>query len=920
MLSYIHRSALCIAILLQISVVHAQETIRQYLSGTDKDHTVQWDFFCTKGRNSGAWTKIAVPSNWELQGFGQYTYGHDTNKINEEGLYKYRFEVPTDWKTKTVRLVFEAAMTDVEAKINGKSCGLMHQGGFYEFRYDVSKLLKYGRQNQLEVTVHKASANAKLEKAERGGDFWAFGGIYRPVYLETLPSSFIDRTAFDARANGECNLQVYTSGGRHGDVLETQVQQLDGTTVGDVMSTEISGDGLTNLKKNFTGITTWNPEHPYLYEARISLKRNGQVLHTIHQRFGFRTAELRPHEGFYLNGVKVVFKGVDRHSEWPTTGRTLSRDIHLLDIGLMKDMNMNAVRMSHYPPDKAFLDLCDSLGLMVLDELTGWQAAYDTVTGHRLVKELVERDVNHPSILIWDNGNEGGWNRALDNDYAMYDPQHRLVIHPWERFNGTDTKHYPDYNYITNTALYGREVFFPTEFMHGLYDGGHAAGLEDFWNRMRQYPYNAGGFLWALHDEGVIRTDKDSVMDCHGNNAPDGIVGPFREKEASYYAIKEIWSPVVIEMPTIPSGFDGRIPVENRYHFTTLDECTVEYSFVSYPAPSSDQSPKPGITGSLNMPALKPGEKGFLKISLPPEWQQYQALYIKVLDAQKREVITRSWPLQTAASVTEAALPKHPTSVVTYAAEQGLLKVHSENIDYYFDTTTGLLSRVVKDGQQSISLSGGPIVTGTHQSLQAFHYHKDGDTLQVTASYSGDGNSMMKWTFIPGLPAKLSYSFQQRGEADYFGIGLQYPEDKIKGMRWLGRGPYRVWKNRMQGMQYGLWEKAYNNTVTGESWNYPEFKGYHSNLNWVTIENSESNFTVYAATDALFLQLLQPARPKAAGNDNTSPAFPSTSIGFMHAIPPIGTKFQPASVMGPQSQKNVSLNGSFSGELWFDFR
>eukprot|EP01035_Chromulina_nebulosa_P052281 gene52281-71291_t len=165
--------------------------------------------------------------------------------------------------------------------------------------------------------------------------------------------------------------------------------------------------------------------------------------------------------------------------------------------------------MSHYPPDQHFLDACDSLGLFVLDELTGWQAKYDTIAGPPLIKELVERDVNHPCVVMWANGNEGGWNRALDNDFHLYDPQKRLVYHPWEKFNGTDTKHYPDFNYVVNSSLYNKEVFFPTEFMHGLYDGGHGAGLDDFWNAMIKHPHAAGGFLWSFADEGIVRMDKD---------------------------------------------------------------------------------------------------------------------------------------------------------------------------------------------------------------------------------------------------------------------------------------------------------------------------------------------------------------------------------------------------------------------------
>ena len=308
------------------------------------------------------------------------------------------------------------------------------------------------------------------------------------------------------------------------------------------------------MHHHFTNIKLWNPEQPNLYCVIVSIKEGVKTIHTIKQRFGFRTAELREQDGFYVNGKKVIFKGVCRHSEWRETGRTLSRSVHLIDIAAMKGMQMNAVRMSHYPPDKEFLDLCDILGLFVLDELTGWQKAYDTITSIRLVKELVIRDVNHPSVVIRDNGNEGGWNRGADNNYDLYDPQKRHVIHPWERFNGTNTRHYPDFKYVQNEVANAKEVFSPKEFMHGLFDGGHGAALEYFWNEMMKHPHAAGGFLSSLHDEGVVRADRHDSIDLAGNSAPDGIVGPHHEREGSYYTIKELWSPVYIESFLYPHG------------------------------------------------------------------------------------------------------------------------------------------------------------------------------------------------------------------------------------------------------------------------------------------------------------------------------------------------------------------------------
>src|ERR1700712_1104642 len=168
--------ALCFQ-LFAFGSLYAQQTEKVYLSGTGSDHTVKWGFFCTAGMNSGKWTTIAVPSNWELQGFGKYNYGLDKDTVRgkESGLYKYEFKVPISWKGKDIKIVFEGSMTDTRVKINGESAGAMHQGSFYRFKYDITKLLKYGETNLLEATVDKHSANASVNGAERKADFWIFG-------------------------------------------------------------------------------------------------------------------------------------------------------------------------------------------------------------------------------------------------------------------------------------------------------------------------------------------------------------------------------------------------------------------------------------------------------------------------------------------------------------------------------------------------------------------------------------------------------------------------------------------------------------------------------------------------------------------------------------------------------------------------
>lgn len=904
--------------------LYGQKTIIKYLSGTDKDHTVTWDFFCDKGMASGKWTTIQVPSCWELQGFGNYNYGGSKDPGDETGDYKHTFKAEKNWQGKKINIVFDGVMTDATVKINGKLAGKVHQGAFYQFKYDISTLLKYGKENLLEVKVSKRSENKSINIAERGGDFWVFGGIFRPVFLEILPKSHIERLAIDAQADGDFKMQVYTGNVPKNYTLEAVVRKATGDKIVKTITIPVAAqDSFSTLGQHFGKVALWSPEFPNLYRVTLSLKnQQGVTIHTVNQKFGFRTVKLILHDGFYLNGKKVRFKGVSHHSFWPESGRTTSEALSIEDVALMKDMNMNAVRMSHYPPDADFLDVCDSMGLMVLDELTGWQHYYDDSTGHRLVKELVIRDVNHPSIVIWDNGNEGGFNRHLDNDFDLYDPQKRLVIHPWERFNGTNTKHYPDYNYLVNAALYGTEVFFPTESIHGLYDGGHGAGLDDFWNLMQNTPRSAGTFLWVFADEGIVRRDKHDSIDTHGNRAPDGIVGPHREKEGSYYTIKEIWSPVHIEAPSMSEAFDGKLLIENRYLFTNLNQCSFEWKLVRFPGPE-DQLSESIITasGSAAVNSIAPEEKGPIQLTLPKDWNTSDALYLTATGPDRKEIFTWSWPIKDPAAFTAASIKKQPVDApVKIVDAKDTVTITNGNVQLYFNKKTGYLEGV-KRNDTILSLSGGPALAGKDQNLDRFDVTKQDEHYIVEADYKGkDSWLKAKWTITPGMPVKLSYSYSQRGEADYMGITFNYPEKDVTGMRWLGRGPYHVWKNRLKGLKLSVWEKSYNNTITGENWSYPEFKGNHQNIYWVTVHNREMPFTVYTENKNMFFQMLKTGDPKGAGNNNTTVNYPLGDLGFMNAIQAIGTKFHKAEDMGPQGQKNTLLNGPYEGTLWFDFR
>ena len=920
----------------------SQNTEIQYLSGTDKDNMVQWDFYCSDGRNSGTWTTIGVPSCWELQGFGQYNYGHDSraNKkiFDEHGIYRHKFDVPTEWKSKEVNVVFEGVMTDAEVKINGKLAGDIHQGAFYEFKYSISDLLEYGDENTLEVKVNKVSANESINFAERNADFWIFGGIYRPVYLQVFPKEHIERVAIDAKADGTINADIFVES-KKGVSVNLFLSDSKGTKIQDLISENVHKEaGKLKVSAKADNIRPWNPEQPNLYILNFELlNKKNEVIHRTSERIGFRTVNVIEGDGIYVNGERIKFKGVNRHSFYPSSGRTTSKDLSIEHVKMMKDMNMNAVRMSHYPPDVHFLQACDSLGLFVIDEVCTWHSPHlDTQVGEKIVKETVVRDVNHPSILLWANGNETGWNTELDDDYAKWDIQKREVIHPWNIFNKTNTMHYPSYHIFAYDTYAKDKIYFPTEFLHGLYDGGHGAGLDDYWKQMWNMPLGAGGFLWDFADEAVVRTDKNNILDTDGNHAADGIVGPYGEKEASYFTIKEIWSPLYIEDRFIKPNFNGVFRVENRYHYTNLADCNMVAQWVRFDGPDGTGKVIILSESGVELPALPPGSKGKFELNRPDNWQSADALYLTASDPTGMEVFTWSYPVKTPKQLNVENITYTGNGQIKTEIIESLIFIRSNGIKYTFSKKTGLLQEVTKEGK-AIPFNNGPIILEHKDKIESINVNTFKDKVEIVTMFEETDKSpdwathkelssdVIKWTVhTSGL---LDLEVRIKGKKivkGVKGITFSFPASEVSGMKWLGDGPYRVWRNRMKGTQFKVWENEYNNTVTGESgFVYPEFKGFYSSLYWVKVKGKNNNgFTVYCNSENTFLRMLTPQQPKEDPNHRVSVDFPEGDISFLKNIPPIGTKFQTGDKMGPQgNSENYFGNDDdpIKIELTFEF-
>ncbi len=920
------------------------ETQRQYLSGHGCDDMVQWDFLCTDGRNSGKWTKIGVPSCWELQGFGTYQYGMrfygkatPEGIADEKGKYKTEFMLPQEWAGRQIQLVFEAAFTEIHVEINGRKAGNgTYQGGFTRHTIDVSDRVFFGsKKNRLEVEVLKESTNPQVNLAERRADYWNFGGIWRPVFIVSKPARNIQRVAIDAKADGRFMADVFLNRALPQGSVCVDIIDANGKKVATSPTITTASD---QAKVDFSvkSPKLWNAEQPNLYTAVFTLKdAEGHTLHIERQKFGFRTIEYRhtykgdKEDGVFINGQKVIFKGVNRHSFRPESGRTLSKQKNIEDVLLIKSMNMNAVRLSHYPADPEFLDACDSLGLYVECEQPGWHQAHETIVGSQIVEEMVTRDVNHPSIIFWSNGNEGGFNYELEPVFAQFDPQQRVVLYPWANRNGFETKHYRSWG---ETADYMRqkEIFMPTEFLHGLYDGGHGAGLKDYWKLMMSNPRCAGGFLWDLMDQAVVRTDQNGILDPVGNFGSDGIVGPHMEKEGSFYTIREMWSPVQVLY------FDsGAFTIQNCYNFINLKDCQFSYRLLKMPA-YGESEVKIIKEVKLPSPNAAPGEKAQLKI----ERTDADVIELTAIDPYGKEIFTwghRHMVKLGTGNLSKRNLHKN-TQKYSYTEDTNQLLVQDGNRQYAFSKKTGRLIGV-SVGDKKLSFSNGPRFVAAKRadrSQDGFYNHDDSKAFQKKTQYTeypdqgafdsftfsdstlvvnylhGSINTVT-WRFLADGGVYMNVDYYFNGVVDLMGICFDYPETMMKSKQWVGKGPYRVWQNRQEGPQYGLWQNDYNDPIPGESWDYPEFKGYFSNVNWMKLNTSEGAIGIELTTGKVGVYT-----PRD-GRDHILYTLPETGISILKAIPAVRNKVNTTDLNGPSAQPYWSKGkGSISAILHFE--
>ncbi len=616
---------------LALACERKQSPNMQVLNGSWKFHLAPCpeevpNGFQSEDYDVSGWADITVPGNWQLQGFNDipiYTnvvYPFPPNppyvpKENPTGCYHHTFELDPSWLERTVVLDFESVDSAFYVWVNGQEVGYS-QDSRLPAEFDVTPFVRAGR-NTIAVQVMRYSDGSYLEDQ----DMWLLSGIQRDVILYNKPriclEDFSVRTLLDNRyedASLSIDAQITTTPGLNAYFIEAMLYDAQGQQVFSAPITARFSDRTlhqTGIKTGHAVISQpvanphkWTAETPYLYRLVLTLKDpQGKALDFESCRVGFRQVEIK--DGIILlNGKRLVLRGVDRHEHHPERGRALTEDDMRAEIILMKQLNFNTVRTSHYPDDLFWYDLCDEYGIYLIDETNlETHGVWDDLSNDPLwlhaymerASRMVLRDKNHASILFWSLGNESG---CGTNHYAMtawiraYDPT-RLIHYesgrPGPLVSDVYSVMYPRLDLMKQVLTDVNEKR-PIVMCEYAYAKGNSTGnFFKFWDMVDAYPRFQGGCIWDWNDKALLGTNdngqkywayggdfggdfnyrqahEDPQMCCNG------VVGPDLVPHPAAYEVKKVQAPVGIQAVDILSG---RFLIWNKYHTVDLSHLDI---------------------------------------------------------------------------------------------------------------------------------------------------------------------------------------------------------------------------------------------------------------------------------------------------------------------------------------------------------
>lgn len=578
----------------------------------------------------GNWNEIEVPGNWERQGYGTAIYVNEDydfvsklfdfakpapptvpHEHNEVGSYRRNFTVPADWKGKRVVLCMEGAISFYYIWVNGELLGY-NQDSKTAAEWDITDKLKEG-DNTVAIEVYRWSSGSYLECQ----DFWRLSGIERDVYLYATPETYLSDyqvvSVLDKKnyKDGLFSLEAQVEGAAaEGSVLSYTLTDKTGKVVlSESVPAAKRGEMIRFKDQALPAVSAWSAEAPNLYSLVVELKdKKGNLLHTTGTNVGFRTSEVKDGK-LLVNGMPVIIKGTNRH-EHSQKGRTVSEELMVRDIELMKQHNINTVRNSHYPNDKRWYDLCDRYGLYVIDEANveshgmGYgerSLAKDTTWMQQHVERnqrMYHRSKNHPSIIVWSMGNEAGMGINFEKAYEWLKSVEKNRPVQYERAEETAFTDIfaPMYRSIPEMEKYlnregGQErPIILCEYSHAM--GNSCGGLNDYMNVFQDFEQSQGGCIWDWVDQSFREVDENGKwfwsyggdygpkdIPSFGNFCCNGLIGADRTPYPHLKEVKKVYQYV---KATLKDTASATILVKNWHDFTNLDAYELAWSYTDH--------------------------------------------------------------------------------------------------------------------------------------------------------------------------------------------------------------------------------------------------------------------------------------------------------------------------------------------------
>ncbi len=571
------------------------------------------DFYTLKYDDS-KWGTMPVPGIWELNGYGDAIYVNNgyawrsdwtgqpptvQDKGNHVGSYRRTFTIPADWKGDNVYIHIGSATSNLTLYVNGKYVGYSEDSKVAA-EFDITKYITPGKENLIAMQIMRWCDGSWNEDQ----DFWRLCGIARECYLYARPQAHIDDLFItpDLENNytdGTLNVKVATLNGK-GKRVEMKLVDKDGNAIATYAET-LKGDKAeaTLQAKN---PLKWSAETPNLYNFYVSLYDGSKLLECIPQRIGFRKVEIK-NQQLLVNGQPILIKGVDRHELDPDGGYVVSVDRMIQDIQVMKQLNVNAVRTSHYPNDPRWYELCDEYGIYVTAEANieshgmgyGERSLGKDPRFHDMHIERQRHNIyvlkNHPSIIVWSLGNEAGYGKNFEDSYdyvKAYDSSRPCQYEQAGSWGKTDIfcPMYADYGHCERYCKEGNaRPLIQCEYAHAM--GNSVGGFKEYWDLVRRLPNYQGGYIWDFVDQGLRDKSKmtgktiwayggdygrfpasDNNFNCNGVINPDRVPNPHAYEIQYYY--QNIWL-------TLSDDKDGKVEVYNENFFRPLDYVIFDY-------------------------------------------------------------------------------------------------------------------------------------------------------------------------------------------------------------------------------------------------------------------------------------------------------------------------------------------------------